>query len=336
MVSALDIFLYNLCYVGIVYGAIILQKVGATRSPRFGEQKYMSVLTNLAKNKIWLAGILLNVFSVPYFAFLVSVSTISFIMVCQRLGLIIIFVFSVKYMKERFKKIEIVGLVVVFASMMLLVSVITNSQVTPFYAGDLQGLLFFAAAGIIELVTFLFYNKVKGTKVKEVLLAVGAGMSGVAGTLAMKLLPIVKARDLGTLPVVEVFNMFDVPQLFTIMFSIFVPSSPYFFTAIYFWLWIGNFAANFFLLTMMYQHGRAGVAIPINTSLNFLVSILFGYFMCAEPIDSISWLGIVFMTVGLLLTSKIESETVVRKPGSTEVPAPLPAANQEPAAPPLV
>ncbi|MEX2757985.1 MAG: hypothetical protein Q6365_021600, partial [Candidatus Sigynarchaeota archaeon] len=237
---------------------------------------------------------------------------------------------------ERFKKVEVVGLVVVFFSMMLMMSVIMNSQVTPFYAGAVQGmrvqgLLFFAAAGGIELATLLTYTKLKNVKVKEVLLAVGAGISGVAGTLALKVLPIVRAYDLGTLPQVDIFNMFDLPEFFTIMFSIFVPNSLHFLTSVYFWLWIGNFIANFFLLTMMYQHGRAGVTIPINTSLNFLVSILFGFFMCAEPIDSIAWIGIAFMVVGILLTSKIESEAVMKKPGTADVPVPVPAVRQEPA-----
>jgi drug/metabolite transporter (DMT)-like permease len=313
MFSASDIFLYNLVYVGLVYGAIIFQKVGTTRSPRFGEEKYAVVLAKLAKNKTWLAGIVLNILTVPYFAFLLSISTVSFIMVCQRLGLIIIFIFSIKYMKERFKRIEIIGLVVVFASMLLMVSVITNSQATSFYAGDLQGLLFFAAAGGVELATFLSYNKLKSVKVKEVVLAIGAGMSGVAGTLALKVLPIVVSRDLGVPG--YIFNMFDLPEFFSIMFSIFNPASPYFFGAVYFWLWIGNFVANFFLLTMMYQHGRAGVTIPINTSLTFLVSILFGFFMCAEPIDTLAWVGISLMVFGILLTSKIESEVVVKKQG---------------------
>jgi drug/metabolite transporter (DMT)-like permease len=71
---------------------------------------------------------------------------------------------------------------------------------------------------------------------------------------------------------------------------------------------------------MMYQHGRAGVTIPINTSLNFLVSILFGYFMCSEPIDSFSWIGIALMIVGILLTSKIESEVVGKKAIGGDVP----------------
>jgi drug/metabolite transporter (DMT)-like permease len=320
MFSALEILLFNLIFVGIVYGAIIFQKVGVARSPRFGEEKYTAVLWNLAKNKTWLAGIVLNILSVPYFAFLLSISSLSFIMVCQRLGLIIIFVFSVKYMKEQYRKTEVLGLIIVFASMMLMVTVITNSQATTTYAGDLRGLIIFAAAGAVELTTLLSYKKLKNPKVKEVVLAIGAGMSGVAGTFALKVLPIVIGRDLG-MPG-YIFNMFNIPEFITIMFAIFVPGSPYFYGSMYYWLWIGNFIANFFLLTMMYQHGRAGVTIPINTSLNFLGSILFGYFMCGEPIDTISWIGISLMLFGIFLTSKIESEAVVKKRAVEEVPTP--------------
>ncbi|NMC05266.1 MAG: hypothetical protein GYA24_08650 [Candidatus Lokiarchaeota archaeon] len=330
MFSALEILLYNLLFVGIVYGAILFQKVGVARSPRFGEEKYVSVLWNLARNKIWMAGILLNIVSVPYFAFLLSISSLSFIMVCQRLGLVIVFIFSVKYMKEKYKKTEVIGLIVVFSSMLLMVSVITNSQATTTYAGDVPAMIIFLAIGCIELATFLSYKKLRNPKVKEVALAIGAGLSGVAGTFALKVLPIVLGRDLSVPG--YIFNMFNIPEFFTVMFGVFVPGSPYFLGSIYFWLWIGNFIANFFLLTMMYQHGRAGVTIPINTSLNFLGSILFGFFMCAEPIDSISWIGIVFMVVGILLTSKIESEAVVKKVPVDSVSSP--PLEQQPATPP--
>ncbi len=311
MSSALEIILLNVGFVALVYGAIIFQKLGAMRSPKFGEEKNATVLKKLVQNKVWLFGILLNAVSVPYYGILVSIASISFIMVCQRAGILIVFVFSVKYLKEKLSRLEVIGLVLVYVSILFMVSIVTNSQTTSIYVGEASGLVFFVVAAAIEIATLAFYKKIAKPKVKEVILAIGAGISGVAGTLALKVLPIVVGNNLG----VEgyIFNMFNVPEFLTVMFSIFVPGSPYFFGSVYFWLWIGNFVANFFLLTMMYQHGRAGVTIPINTSLNFLVSILFGYFMCAEPIDTLSWVGISLMTVGILLTGKIESEVVAKK-----------------------
>ncbi len=327
MVSALENVLHNAAFVVLVYGGIIFQKIGAMRSPKFGEERNLTVLKKLARNKVWLFGILLNFISVPYYGFLVSIASISFIMVCQRAGIIMIFIFSVKYLKEKLARVEILGLVLVYAAIPLMVSIVTNSQTTTTYAGDAQGLTFFAVAAVIEVTAFAFYRKIGNVKVKEVLLAVGAGISGVAGTLALKILPLVISRDLGSPG--YIFNMFNFPEFFTIMFSIFVPSSPYFFGAVYFWLWIGDFVANFFLLTMMYQHGRAGVTIPINTSLNFVVSIVFGYFMFAELVDALSWVGISLMVVGIFLTSKIESGVVGKKASGGEVPVPV--ANPEPA-----
>jgi drug/metabolite transporter (DMT)-like permease len=317
MVSTLEIILYNVGFVALVYAAIIFQKLGAMHSPKFGEEKNTTVLKKLVQNKVWLFGILLNTISVPYYGVLVSIASISFIMVCQRAGIIIIFIFSVKYLKEKLSRSEIIGLVLVYVSILFMISIITNSQTTTTYAGDAQGLVFFMVAAAIEVAAFVLYKKLGKGKVKEVILAVGAGISGVAGTLALKVLPLVVSRDLGVSN--YIFNMLNVPEFFTIMFSIFVPSSPYFFGALYFWFWIGNFVANFFLLTMMYQHGRAGVTIPINTSLNFVVSIVFGYFMCAEPIDALAWVGISLMVVGILLTSKIESEVVAKKVSGGDV-----------------
>ncbi|MEX2681369.1 MAG: hypothetical protein Q6373_007200, partial [Candidatus Sigynarchaeota archaeon] len=295
--------------------------LGAMRSPKFGEEKNVTVIKKLVQNKIWLFGILLNVVSIPYYGYLVSIASISFIMVCQRAGIIMVFIFSVKYLKENLSRVEIFGLIIVYASISLMNSIITNSQTTTTYAGDTPGLTFFAVAASIEVTAFAFYKKISNAKFKEVLLAFGAGISGVAGTLALKIVPLVLGRDLGNPG--YVFNMFNLPEFFTIMFSIFIPSSPYFFGAVYFWLWIGNFVANFFLLTMMYQYGRAGVTIPINTSLNFVVSLVFGYFMFFELIDALSWLGISLMVVGIFLTSKIESNVMRKKISDGDAPIPL-------------
>jgi drug/metabolite transporter (DMT)-like permease len=325
MVSALEIILYNVGFVAIVYAAIIFQKLGAMRSPKFGEEKNATVLKKLVQNKVWLFGILLNAVSVPYYGFLLSVASVSFVMVCQRAGIIVIFVFSVRYLKEKLSRAEIIGLILVYVSIVFMMSIVTNSQTQGTYAGDgpekTRGFIFFAAAAAIEIAAFTLFKRLGKTKVKELLLAIGAGVSGVAGTLALKVVPLVLTRDLGMAPENPyVFNMFNFPELWTIMYSIFVPGSPYFFGSIYFWLWIGNFVANFFLLTMMYQLGRAGVTIPINTTLNFIVSVLFGYFMCGEPLDSFSWIGISLMVAGIFLTGKIESEVVVNKASEGDEP----------------
>jgi multidrug transporter EmrE-like cation transporter len=115
-----------------------------------------------------------------------------------------------------------------------------------------------------------------------------------------------------------IFNIFNIPELFKIMFGIFMPGAGYADGFIYFWLWIGHFMLNFFILQIMYQQGRAGVTIPISYNVNFLVSIIFGFVMFEETMTVFSWIGMCVMVVGIFLTSKIESKYVGTQPTSLE------------------
>nr|MDO8115871.1 hypothetical protein [Candidatus Sigynarchaeota archaeon] len=80
----------------------------------------------------------------------------------------------------------------------------------------------------------------------------------------------------------------------------------YFFSSIYFLVYMTSFSLNFLFLTTMYQHGRASVTIPLFNSINFLGTIVAGNLLFSEPLNAISWVGVIMMIVGILLASKIE------------------------------
>ncbi|HME53247.1 MAG TPA: hypothetical protein VKM55_13575 [Candidatus Lokiarchaeia archaeon] len=314
MFSLLDIILFNLIFIGFVYGAIIFQKIGAVRAPKFGEEKNLTVLKKLIKNKIWLLGIAINLAAIPYSAFLFSITGIIFIQIAQRAGIILIFIVAVKYLKEKFTRTEIIGLILVYSGFLLMLTVPIES--TSIYMNEAESLIYFASAAGFSVVVLFTYNKIKHAKFKEIFLALGAGFSGVTGTLALKVIPIVLARDLNQPG--YIFDLFNLPDLFKIIGGIFMPGSGYADGSIYFYFWIGNFAFNFFILQMMYQHGRAGVTVPISYNVNFLVSIVFGFLMFKETMNVFSWIGTCVMVVGIFLTSKIESNYVGKQPASME------------------
>ena len=306
--NTLDIILYNIIFVGIVQGTIIFQKLGAMNVPKFGEDKNVNVLKGLLQNKLWLFGISLNVVTIAYSTFLFSISSISFIMVFQRLGVIVTFLFAFLYLKESITKLEITGLVLVYVGFFMMLSIVLNPQTTNVYTSDAGILIFFIFPISIEIFTLLTYNRIKIVKIKEILIAIGAGVSGAAGTIALKIIPMALARDLGNPN--YIFNLIDIPELINVLAGIFLPGTPYFFGSLYYYLWMGNFIMNFFLTMMMYQHGRAGVTIPINTNIQFIISIFFGYLVFSEIIDILSWFGVAMMVIGIILTSKVEKQLV--------------------------
>ncbi|MHA1793379.1 MAG: hypothetical protein ACTSVI_12085 [Promethearchaeota archaeon] len=307
MTSILEIVLHNLLFVFLINGSILFQKLGVLQGPKFGEEANVTVIKGFIKNKSWLIGIGLNAISIPYYMFILSITSLSFNMVFQRVGIIIILLFSIYYLKEKMNRTEVLGLVVLYTGFILAVLVMSPGT-TAGYSNDLGALIYLVVSVALYVNVFFIYKKIKNAKLKEIVLAIGAGLSGVSGSIALKLIPMALARDLHSPG--YVFNFFNFMELGKLMVGIFLPASGYFFASIYFYFWIGNFTANFFLMMMMFQHGRAIVTIPLMNSLNFMISVLFANIIFMEELNFISWLGISLMVGGIILTSKFEVKIV--------------------------
>ncbi len=304
--SPLEIMLYNLIFVALSYGAIILQKAGAMNEVKFGEEKGLNVMKALVKNKVWLAGIVVNAISIPYATFLFSISSLSFVMILNRAGMVIIFLYAFVTLKEKITKNEIVSLIILYSGFVLVLFFL-QAETTESYTGDLQGLLFFIMCGAMYGLTFIGFKRNKThVKLKEVTLSLGAGFSGIGGMIALKVIPVVLARDLAQPG--YIFNLLDIPELFRVLTGIFMPGGGYFWGSIYFFIYAASFSLNFLFVTTMYQHGRASVTIPLFNSINFLGTIIAGYFLFYEPLEVFSWIGISMMIAGIVLASKVEKK----------------------------
>nr|MDO8117520.1 hypothetical protein [Candidatus Sigynarchaeota archaeon] len=186
--STLEITIYNLIFVALAYSIIILQKEGAMKVPKFGDEKTTSVIKGLVKNKTWLAGVILNIIAIPYTTFLLSISSLSFMMIFHRAGIIIVFVYAFRTLKEKISRDEIIGLVILYTGFVLVLFVL-QVETTGAFTGGLQGLIFFSTCGIMYVVTYIGFKKARSrVKAKEVILSVGAGFSGIGGTLALKVI----------------------------------------------------------------------------------------------------------------------------------------------------
>nr|MDO8113155.1 hypothetical protein [Candidatus Sigynarchaeota archaeon] len=316
MFGPLEIVIFNMVYVGLAYGSIIFQKAGAMKAPKFGEEKSLAVLKGMIKNKTWLLGIIFNVIAIPYSMFLFSISSLSFVQIFNRVGIVLIFIYAFKVLKEKITSYELLGLVISYAGFILTIFDV-QVETTINFTRDAESLVFFLITIVVCVFIISIYNREKRPKVKEIMLSVGAAMAGLAGSLALKIIPRALGRDLGQPD--YIFNLFNFPELGRIMIGFFLPGSGYFLGSIYFYLYMTSFTFNFFLLMMMYQHGRAAVAIPLNNSINFLGLVIFGYFMFEERIAVVSWIGIFVMIVGIFLASKIETSMITAEKKGTSL-----------------
>lgn len=314
MASTAEIVFFTIIFVLIAYGSIIFQKAGMMKVPdKFGEAKGFTVIKGMIKNKEWLIGMILNIIGIPYGFFLLSIASLSFVLIVHRAGIILVFIYAIKVLKERMTRTEIAGLVVLYAG--FVASIFDTQQQTTTTIPDEMGMLaFFAVLMISWAACYLTFKRITHPKVREVIMATGAALAGIGGTLALKLIPMVIARDTG-IPS-YIFNVIDFVELFKVLVGVFFPGSGYFAGSIIFYLYMINFTANFFLLMILYQHGRASVGIPIQSSVNFFVLVMAGFLAFGESMSWISWTGIAVMVAGIVLTSKVE-KVMQKQPAAT-------------------
>jgi drug/metabolite transporter (DMT)-like permease len=307
MYSLFAIMMFNVGYTGLLYASVILQKHGAIQAPKLGQNKNTTALAGLVKNKFWTLGIVLNIISIPVYMVILSVSTLSFTLIVTRAGIVAVFIYALRVLKEKLTRFEILGLVLLYAGFIIgIFGVQANS--TGLFRNNAGTLGIFVMIYVFIAFCMLIFNKTKNGKAKEVILTLGASISGVGGTVALKIIPAVLGKDLHEPG--YIFNLFNFPELGRILIGVFTPHTGYFMGSIYFYIYISCFAFNFLLLTMMFQYGRAAVTIPVNNTINFLGGILFGAFAFVEEIGVFSWIGILLMVVGIILASRVETTLV--------------------------
>lgn len=309
MFTPIEILLFNTIYVLIAYGAIIFQKMGAIRAPKIGEDASSKVLKGFLINKLWLIGTILNSAAIPVSFFLFSISNLSYLTIFHRAGIILIVAFGIKYLKEKITSMEIGGLILLYGGFIVLFLFIPQSLTNNYFISDVINITFIAICAMLLLAAYLVLKSKKtAEKVKELLLSSCAALAGIIGNVALRSIPLALSRDLDH-PVI--FNLFNFPQLGSIMVGIFLPGTPYFFGGIYFYCYMIFFFLNFLFIQMVHQYGRASVDIPLTNNLNFLVVMVFSYFGFQEPSNVFSWLGIGMMCSGMVLIGKIQTRILV-------------------------
>ncbi|MHA1372293.1 MAG: hypothetical protein ACTSRA_21550, partial [Promethearchaeota archaeon] len=229
-------------------------------APTIGKDDMKLVIRGFLKNKFWPIGMLLNVLSIPYSTFVLSISSLLILTIFQRSGIIITVVFAIFHLKEKLSWTEIFGLILLYVGFFTMV---IGVQIRPTidFTNDVISLIFFLVTVCATFIIYFYFRKNKKFKVREFILAACAGILGAGGTISLKLVPLVVGRDLNN--VNYIFNIFNFKDLGWLIISVFIPNSNYFFGSIYFYLWIVCFCGNFLFQQMMFQSGRASITIPV-------------------------------------------------------------------------
>ena len=283
----------QLCSTSLNFIGMTIQKKAANDLPTIGsEAGIWQSVKNFLKNKEWILGYGLNFASVILNSVALALAAISIIQPLYGFGLIVLVIFSHFYLKEKITPIDIVGVVIGIAG--IVVIGITAVQpdllsytdlLVKFF--DIRGIIFLSVFLGLAIILYLISEKIP-QNISVILLTISSSIWTATSFLFYKSISSA-IRDLGFV-------------------SAFFGEG-----AIYTWSFIGLIALvsaiGLIMLNIAYQKGQCVIVVPIWSSLQVVLPLLAGIIVFEEwqnfSTNTIIWqtAGIVIMLISLVILS---------------------------------
>jgi len=270
-----------------------IQKKAANEIPSITKEVgIFGSIKNMITNKSWMFGLLLNVSSTFLAAGSLALASISLIQPIYGFGLVVLVIFTHYYLKEKITKMDIVGVVLGIIGI-IIIGVTAKVQDPLSYDVllkkliDTPGIIFFSVFLGIALITYIISEKTKRT-IALVFLVVSSSI----WTATQNIFNKVVSSVVSGLGIVDAF--FGEGWLYT-----------WSFIALFLFVSI----IGVIMLNIAYQNGQCVVVIPIWTSVQVIIPVLFGILVFSEwssySVADIAFqtLGIVFMLASVIILS---------------------------------
>ncbi|MHA1794449.1 MAG: hypothetical protein ACTSVI_17570 [Promethearchaeota archaeon] len=255
--------------------------------------KYL--LTAIKKPK-WLTGFIIAIGSMPVYIYALSIGHISITQPLANTGIIILVLVGIKYLKETFSKIEVVGV------LSLLLGIITVSVSLPApkenYTIIQAELIFFIMiigiimAGCVFLVMF---------KSKAIGFALISGISmGLAATF-IKIIAI-QITSLGY----HEFSLLNISLVINLLTGIF--GGQFFMPSIFLYGVIALIFVQMLTLVLAFKSGKLTFVIPVEMGTSFILPVIAGFLLFHEPASLMLVVGLTCAAIGSLLLTKTQSK----------------------------
>jgi multidrug transporter EmrE-like cation transporter len=168
-----------------------LQKKGAAELPKIEEQGFFKNLKNFLTNKYWLIGFILV--NVPFilFSIAVDIGQLSIVTPTMGVGLIVLVLFSVFYLKEQITKKEIIAIVTIIIGVVILGA--TNTNVTIEYTlteiNDLlleTGSIIFLVVATVLMFILVLISIIRKFALADIMFGIAAGIASGIGVIFTK------------------------------------------------------------------------------------------------------------------------------------------------------
>lgn len=190
LMTFLAILLGSLSYAMLNVG-MCLQKKGAAELPEIEDQGFFKNLKNFLTNKFWLIGFLLVNLQWIAFSIAVDIGDLSVVTPMMGVGLIVLVLFSVFYLKEQITVKEIIAIVVIIIGVVILGA--TNTNETIEYTIDninslllTNGAIIFLVCATAIMILLVVFSVIRKFALADIMFGIAAGIASGIGVIFTK------------------------------------------------------------------------------------------------------------------------------------------------------
>ena len=186
----LAILLGSLSYAMLNVG-MGLQKKGAAELPEIEDQGFFKNLKNFLTNKFWLIGFLLVNLQWIAFSIAVDIGDLSIVTPMMGVGLIVLVLFSVFYLKEKITVKEIIAIVVIIIGVVILGATSANATIE-YTIEDINNLLLtkgaiiFLICATVLMILLVVFSIIRKFALADIMFGIAAGIASGIGVIFTK------------------------------------------------------------------------------------------------------------------------------------------------------
>jgi len=168
-----------------------LQKKGAAELPEIEDQGFFKNLKNFLTNKYWLIGFLLVNVQWIIFLIAVEIGQLSIVTPMMGVGLIVLVIFSVFYLKEKISAKEIIAIISIIIGVVILGATSVNEP-TEYSLDDInelfntEGTIIFLVCATVLMILLVVFSIIRKFALADIMFGIAAGIASGIGVIFTK------------------------------------------------------------------------------------------------------------------------------------------------------
>jgi uncharacterized membrane protein len=310
----LSIVLSLITAFGNAFGFYLL-KVGENQLNAKSNEKMglVKFVVSAIRVPTWLAGLIIIIIRIPLYVFALTIGLVTITQPLANTGIVFLVPLGAKYLKEKIGKVDIVAYCLLIAGLFtIMFSPEDLSYVAPPIAHGtvyaFMAVMVLLLAGCILLVLM---------KKKAIGLALFSGLSmGIAAVL-IRLVSILVFQYTGSS-----INWFSLGSDMNLLLAVLSTGNKLWFASLVFYGAVVFILLYFVTVIPALRAGNLSYVIPLEMTTSFVLPVMVGFFILAEPANPILIVGICACFAGIMILSKIQAEMESNMSRASILPVP--------------